>query len=114
MSLTDARVNAALDTSLATSTHMQLHTGDPGAAGTTNVAAGISRQSVTWGAASTLTKSGTSTFTIPGAGGPFTHVSFWSASSGGTYNGSAAVSPAEAFAGAGTLAVTAVLSGQSS
>jgi hypothetical protein len=47
MAFTTAALNAAIDAALTGVTHAQLHTGAPGAAGTTNVAAGVSRASVT-------------------------------------------------------------------
>ena len=107
MSFTAAALNAAIDAALSGVTHVQLHTGAPGAAGTSNVAAGVSRAAVSGvggasGAADTLT----ATFTIPGAGGPYTHYSLWTASSGGTFVNDGTLTPAETFAGAGTLAVT--------
>ena len=51
---------------------------------------------------------------IPAAGGPYTHVSLWTASTGGTYCGSGALSPAETFAGAGALDVTVTVTGSGS
>ena len=107
MAFTEARLNAALDTAFTGVTHAQLHTGAPGASGTSNVAAGVARATVAGvggatGAADTLT----ATFTIPAAGGPFTHYSLWNASTAGTFYNDGTLSPAETFAGAGTLAVT--------
>jgi hypothetical protein len=114
MALTAARVLAAIDAAVSTTTHAQLHTGDPGAAGTSNVAAGISRAALSFPAASAGQTSDDASFAIPGAGGPFTHVSLWTASTGGTYCGSGALTPAESFAGAGTLDVTVTVTGFSS
>jgi hypothetical protein len=65
--------------------YVQLHTGDPGAAGTSNVSAVTTRNAITWNAASAGSMainainaySMTTTETI-------SHVSFWSASSAGT------------------------------
>lgn len=113
MALTTARINAAVDAALTTTTHAQLHTGDPGSAGTNNVAADVSRVACVFPAASATDSAQSFTFTIPGAGGPYTHVSFWTASTSGTYNGSGALTPQETFAGAGTLAVTATVDGSS-
>lgn len=110
MALTVARMNAAIDAALATSTYAQLHTGDPGADGTSNVAAGISRVAVAFPASSAKSTSDDASFTIPGAGGPFTHVSLWTEVSNGTYNGMGACSTQETFAGAGILNVTIVVS----
>lgn len=112
MALTTARLNAAIDAAASGITHAQLHTGAPGAAGTSNVAAGVSRAALTGvGSASAAADSWTGSFTIPGAGGPFTHVSFWTASSGGTFMGDAALTPSETFAGAGTLGLTVSVTG---
>lgn len=108
---TTARINAAVDGAISTSTYAQLHTGDPGGAGTSNVAAGVSRVAVSFPAASSGVSSDDATFTIPGAGGPYTHISLWTASSGGTFNGSGECTPAESFAGAGTLDVTITVTG---
>ena len=114
MALTQARVHAAIDAAVSTTSHAQLHTGDPGAAGTSNVAAGVSRAALTFPAASAGQTSDGATFAIPGAGGPYTHVSLWTASTGGTYCGSGTLTPAESFAGAGSLDVTVTVTGASS
>lgn len=114
MALTQARVDAAIDAALDTITHVQLHTGDPGGSGTSNVAAGVDRAAITLPGASSGESEDTATFTIPGAGGPFTHVSLWTASTAGTYFGSGALTPAESFAGAGTLDVTVTVTGSAS
>lgn len=107
MAFVVARLNSALDAGLSGVTHAQLHTGAPGAAGTSNVAAGVSRCALTGiGSASAGADSATGTWTIPAAGGPFTHFSLWTASTGGTFVADGTLSPAETFAGAGTLAVT--------
>lgn len=107
MAFTTAALNAAIDAALTGVTHAQLHTGAPGAAGTSNVAAGVSRAAVTGvggasGAADTLT----GTWTIPGAGGPYTHYSLWTDVSAGTFVNDGTLSPQESFAGAGTLDFT--------
>jgi hypothetical protein len=107
MAYTTARLNAALDAANSGITHAQLHTGAPGAAGTSNVAAGVSRAALTGvGSAASAADQWTGAFTIPGAGGPFTHLSFWTASSGGTFMGDGTLTPNETFAGAGTLNIT--------
>lgn len=91
--LSSTRANAVLDTLRATganitagAVYLQLHTGDPGAAGTANVSTTTTRNAVTFNAPSggsmTLNSVGaysmTSTHTV-------THVSLWTASSGGTF-----------------------------
>lgn len=109
MALTTDRLNlsaaAALNASPAI-THVQLHTADPGGSGTTAVAAGISRAALSVATASGGAVMATATFTIPAAGGPYTHVSFWTASSGGTYCGSDNASPDATFSNAGSLSYT--------
>lgn len=114
MALVTARINAAVDSAVATSTHVQLHTGAPGGSGTSNVAAGVSRAALTWGTTSGGVKTGTATWTIPGAGGPYTDASLWDAATAGTYYGSASLAPQETFAGAGTLGLTLTVTGTSS
>ena len=112
MAFTTAALNAAIDAALGGVTHIQLHTGAPGAAGTSNVAAGVARAAVTGvggatGAADTLT----ATWTIPGAGGPYTHYSLWTAITAGTFVNDGTLTPNESFAGAGTLDVTVNVTG---
>jgi hypothetical protein len=107
MAFTVARLNAALDAALSGVTHAQLHTGAPGAAGTNNVAAGVARCALTGiGSASGGVDTATGTWTIPGAGGPFTDFSLWTDVSAGTFFGAGTLDPDETFAGAGTLALT--------
>jgi len=114
MAFTQARVHAAIDAAVGTVTHVQLHTGDPGGSGTSAVASGVDRVAIDLPAASGGQTEETVTFTIPGAGGPYTHVSLWTASTGGTYCGSGVLDPQESFAGAGTLDVTVTVTGSSS
>ena len=94
-------------------TYVQLHTGDPGAAGTSNVAAGVSRAALTVPAPSGASVTATATFTIPAAGGPYTHVSLWSASTGGTWCGNDN-SPDVTFSSSGTLAYSLALTSAAS
>ena len=112
MAFTTAALNAAIDAALSGVSHIQLHTGAPGAAGTANVAAGVSRAAVTGvGSASGAADTLTATWTIPGAGGPYTHYSLWTAVTGGTFVNDGTLTPAETFAGAGTLDVTVNVTG---
>jgi hypothetical protein len=66
--------------------YIQLHTGDPGAAGTANVSAMTTRNAITWNAASggSMTLATLSSFTMT-ATETITHVSRWSASTSGTF-----------------------------
>ena len=84
---------------------VQLHIGDPGAAGTSNQSAVTTRKQVTWSAASGGSKSQasapsswamTTTETI-------THVSFWDASSAGNFLDSAALSASRAVINGDTV-----------
>jgi hypothetical protein len=88
--------------------YTKLHLGDPGSAGTTNPAANTTRQQVTFGAAASagamsntavvewLSVSNTETYT---------HVSFWTASSGGTFLGSDDLSSSAAVTAGDTFRI---------
>lgn len=69
---------------------VKLHTGDPGAAGTSNAATETDRVEATCSAASAgaITNSAALEWTAVAATETYTHVSFWSASSAGTFLGS--------------------------
>jgi hypothetical protein len=71
---------------------LKLHTGDPGVAGANAPFSDATRQAGTFSAAAadgTITNSADVNWTsVTGAGGTVTHVSFWSASTGGTFLGS--------------------------
>lgn len=73
--------------------YVQLHKGDPGAAGTANLSAVTTRQAATFNAASSgsITLSNTPTFNMTTAE-TITHISVWSASSGGNFLWSAQLS----------------------
>lgn len=71
--------------------YAKLHTADPGATGATAAFGDATRQSVTFSAAAadgTITNSANVDWTNVTAAGTVTHVSFWSASTGGTFLGS--------------------------
>ena len=71
--------------------YVQLHTGDPGSAGTSNVAACTTRKAAAFAAASAGTATTNAAVTWTGADGTasetLTWVSFWTASSAGTFLG---------------------------
>lgn len=69
--------------------YAQLHTGDPGSAGTSNVATETTRAVVSMGAASSgsMTSDADTNWTNVAASETITWISFWSASSGGTFLG---------------------------
>jgi hypothetical protein len=114
MPLTSARVTASVDTAVEDVTHIQLHDGDPGVNGTDNVAAEVAaRLSFVFPSASSDETEQVGTFTITGAGGPYTDISLWNALTNGTLQGQAALTPEESFAGAGELEVTVTVTGTS-
>lgn len=69
---------------------VKLHTGDPGASGTANAAGETDRVEAIFSAASggAITNSSAVTWTAVSNTETYTHVSFWSASSAGTFLGS--------------------------
>lgn len=83
-----AQANAMIDALFTGSTYVQLHIGDPGAAGTSNVSAMTTRKAVTFAASSGGSKAATgspvATWTM-GATETITHISFWSALTSGTF-----------------------------
>lgn len=78
--------------------HVQLHTGDPGAAGTSAVANASTRNAITWNAPSggSMTLLSLSNFTGT-ASETITHVSLWTASTSGTFLQSFALTASQAI-----------------
>jgi hypothetical protein len=71
--------------------YAKLHLGDPGAAGTSNAAANTTRQVVTFGSAAAtgaISNTAAVEWTSVSNTETYSHVSFWTASSGGTFLGS--------------------------
>jgi hypothetical protein len=106
-------VNGWLDGTFATaSCFVKLHTADPGAAGATAAAAGdATRKQATMAAASGGSKSASASvgpWTNGGTSETISHISLWSASTAGTFNGSAALSAAQAWANTNTLTLTSL------
>lgn len=99
--LASADINSALDTIFTGTQWIQLHTGDPGAAGTANVATNNTRDSVTWAAASGGSKAtaADAAWTSVSTTETYTHFSVWSASSAGTFHGSGTVTGGGVTAG---------------
>lgn len=97
----NAWLNVLRGTSAATFTgvttlFVQLHTGDPGSAGTANVSSVTTRPALNFGAASAGSQSAVATLpswaTWAGTNGEVvTHISVWGASSAGTFYYSAAL-----------------------
>jgi alkylhydroperoxidase family enzyme len=70
--------------------YIQLHTGDPGSGGSSNISSVSTRVALTWSAASGGSKSITASTTITASWAgtspeTLTHVSYWSAVTGGTF-----------------------------
>lgn len=110
MALSNAAMTVAANALRSAMTHAQLHTGDPGAAGTSNVTS-AARQAVTWSAATgngDFDLAGPVAFTGGAASGACTHVSLWSASSAGTFYGSFPLTGDQAFNAAGEYTLTDV------
>lgn len=98
--------NAAIQAAI---THAQLHTAEPNAAGTTNVATS-SRQAITWVTAANgdIVATVDLNFTGGAASGPATHVSLWSASTSGTHYGYYALTGDTTFNAAGEYTLTGI------
>lgn len=88
---------------------IQLHTGDPGAAGTANVSVGsTTRNAVTWNAAAagSMTLASLAAWTNGGTSETITHISIWTASTAGTFKQSAALTASQAWVSTNTLTLT--------
>ena len=90
--------------------YVQIHTGDPGSAGTANVSVGsTTRSALSQSAASagSVTITGTNpSFTNGGTSETITHISVWSASTAGSFLYSVALSSSKAWASGDTLTIT--------
>lgn len=111
--LTAAVINGWLDGTFATVTcFVKLHIGDPGAAGATLPSVGsTTRVQATMAAASGGSKAMTSmasTWTNGGATETLSHISLWTASTAGTFNGSAALTASQAWVNTNTFALTSL------
>jgi hypothetical protein len=83
-------------------TYAQLHTGAPGASGTANIAGNNVRQAAGAFAApagGTTTNSGAINWTSVSTSETYSHVSLWSASSGGTFIASGSITAGAILAG---------------
>jgi hypothetical protein len=113
-----ATLNGWLDTirtggssySAVSTAYVQLHTGDPGAAGTANVSVGCTTRddvSHTSPSGGSMTITGTApSFVNGGTSETITHISVWSASSAGTCKYTGALSASKAWASGDTLNLT--------
>lgn len=111
--LSAARANSILNVlrntaySAVATPFVKLHTGDPGAAGTTNASAVTTRNAVTWNAASggSMTLNTLSTWSMT-TSETISHISIWDASSAGTFIESWALSSGVAVVNGSTLSLT--------
>ena len=106
-------VNGWLDGTFATATcFVKLHTADPGSAGATAAAAGdTTRKQATMAAASGGSKAASASvgpWTNGGTTETLSHISLWSASSAGTFNGSASMTGGGSWASGYTCTLTAL------
>lgn len=88
---------------------VQLHTADPGAAGTTGVSVGsTTRNAIVWAAYSGggIALSSLGAWTNGGTSETITHVSLWTASSAGTFLQSFALTASQAWVSTNTLTLT--------
>ena len=111
--LTAAVLNGWLNTlkgtayTAAQAAYAQLHTGDPGSAGTANVSAGdTTRQALTFttsAAESLALTSSPTAWTNGGTSETITNISLWTASTAGTFVGSVTLTASKAWAASDTL-----------
>ena len=89
--------------------YVKLHTADPGASGATAAAGETTRQAVTFSAASAgaITNSADITWTSVSTSETYSHVSFWDASSAGTFLGSDALASSVAVTAGDTFTIAA-------
>lgn len=105
----NAMLNALRGTSFsAAGTFIALHTGDPGASGTSNPSSNTARQSASFGAASNgvIALSATPTAWTMTATETLSHISVWSASSGGAFLWSAVLSSPRGVASGDTVTLS--------
>ncbi|MBO3751537.1 hypothetical protein J5X84_36155 [Streptosporangiaceae bacterium NEAU-GS5] len=93
---------------------IKLHTGDPGANGTSNASAVTTRNQATWSApsAGSMAISSLSSWNMTTTE-TITHVSFWDASSGGNFLQSAALSASKPVSNGDTFSLNTLTLNQS-
>ncbi len=107
MGLVNNGKHAMLNALGALATKMSLHTGDPGASGTSNehpASNGYSRQTIAWSAAADGAMDLTAGPTFSVGAVTITHFGLWSA--GGTFYGSGELPTPQTYASPGTYAVS--------
>lgn len=106
-----AVANADLDSLVGTYDYIQLHTGDPGAAGTSNVAGNATRKQVTFGSASGGSVSNTVAITWSESevdtSEDYTHFTLWTADESGTFgfSGTVTANPVDASGDSFTIPI---------
>lgn len=104
--------NATLSTIVGSAAFVKLHTGDPGSAGTSNASAETTRKAVTWAspAGASVSANGTLPSWASWSAGSetITHISYWSLVSGGTFQGSVALTASKSVTNGDTLNLTAL------
>ena len=106
VNLANAMLNGIRGTSFSNAaTYIALHTGDPGASGTSNTSAVTTRQSATFAAASSgaIALSATPTAWSMTTSETIAYISVWSASSAGSFLWSAQLSVSKTVANGDTL-----------
>jgi len=88
---------------------VKLHTGSPGAAGTSNAATNTTRKQASFTAAAggAATTDASLDWTSLPATETYSHLSFWSASTGGTFLGSSTLSTSVAVTSGGNFSIAA-------
>lgn len=102
-----AGAGTALDAFGAAYTWVKLHTGDPGAAGTSNAATETTRKQITWNATGVdgiLDNANVLTWTSIAGSQDATHFTIWTASTAGTFGGSGTIT-ANAYTAGDTYTV---------
>lgn len=96
-----AAANTHLDNTGSTYSWVKLHIGDPGGAGTSNVATETTRKQATWASASSASKATSADLVWTGVAGSedFTHFSLWTASTAGSFGGSGVITANAVTAG---------------
>lgn len=105
--------NGWLDGTFATATcWVKLHTADPGSAGATAAAAGdTTRKQATMASASAGSKAASASvgpWTNASTTETLSHISLWTASTAGTFNGSAALASTQPWVNTNTFTLTAL------
>lgn len=91
------------------SVYVQLHTADPGTAGTTAVAGNSTRKQISWAAAASESKAASAdvTWTNVSTAETYSHISLWDASTAGNFLWAGALTAAKAVNAGDTFTLTA-------